>query len=144
MDKGKKAEWDAYGKSRGLTFSSLVRLAIEDYIRRNPGNGQAGAGPTGLQNVIDEIDSRLAVKFAYLETKFSELRATPTPESATRDQQAKILLANVRSHPEGVSTGTLVETSPWDRSTITDILLELRAEGKIHKSKKDNLWRVAK
>ena len=135
-----KEKYDAFAASENLSFSGLVRVAIKEYMRKQQSQSVPAIANNGIASAIEVIETRLEKRFETLENTMNKFTPAPPADAATHDQQLKIIFANIKSHPEGIETGALVECLPWDRATVTALCLELRAGGKI--AKKRNTWVV--
>ena len=133
-------KWNEYARERGTTFSGLVRAAIKEYIKKHPSSGSPVQSGRDLTAMISEVEQRLGERFTKMEEVLKEIKVEKPENGEEHGKIIKFVFNNIKSR-DGVTTGTLVENLPYDRTTIVQFCNELRADGKITKGK-DNKWRV--
>jgi hypothetical protein len=130
-------KWQTFSKDYGLSMSSLIRLSVNDYIKKKEKENainQIEQGNINTQRDRDEKMDRVESKINNIESKLvAEEEAKKNFEQ--RDRLKAQTMAILKKFPNGLTNKELSELLALDRIELNNFLLYLSDSSLINKKK---------
>lgn len=137
----KEAEQKIYeeaARAEHLTLSGLIRVAMKEHLSKKPAF-PAGAPGGELDVIVAKLETQIKDIDAKLDAEFA--RFTPQLKTDANHDRKFHIIYNIIKNSNGIETGKIVDCTTWDRTDVTEIVLEMQKLGKVTKS--GSKWSVA-
>lgn len=125
-----KEEWEIYAKKEGLSISGLIRLSVNEYLKKEKKESNI---PNNNQDSINNLQKQLEQKLETKLNQFSEMFKKLTPITDMEDDlKLKLktqIMAILGDNPSGIEPKKIAKYIGFDRAVTNDLIKDMSEMG---------------
>jgi CRP-like cAMP-binding protein len=120
-----KVEWDTFAKESNMSTASLIRLSVQDYMKRERKTRPESQQDSMTQR-IQGLEKQLNEKMNEIQSLFKQLPKSSNIPEDDKDRIKTQVIALLEDHPAGIEPKLLSKYCVVDREEMNLILEEMQ------------------